>query len=252
MGSWKIDGKNVLVTGASGHLGRVIAGCFSSAGCRVFLQGRSREKLYDLQKSLKGESFVLSGDISTPGYISEMFSIIDKKWSSLDFLVNNAGLQTLGSIDSLEDDDWDKMLDLNLKIPHLTTKAFLALHKKNSSISPAIINIASIEGSVPAVLHSHYTASKGGLIQYTRASALELGRYGIRVNSVSPGLIKHKNLEAEWPDGVARYIASSPLSRLVDPSEVGDTVLFLASPYSRGITGIDLRVDTGMGVVQGY
>ncbi len=252
MNDWKMIGKNILITGASGHLGRVLAEKFAYAGCRVFLQGRNREKLLDIQKNITGDSVVFAGDILEPGFITELFAKIEKDYDSLDSLINNAGLQTLSSIETMDDDEWDRMILLNLKGPHLTTRAFLALQKNNRSEAPSIINIASIEGTIPAPAHSHYGTSKGGLIQYTRASALELGAYGIRVNSVSPGLIKHRSLEKDWPDGVARYIKSSPLSRLVEPSEVADTVLFLASPFSRGITGVDLRVDTGMGVVQGY
>ena len=252
MGNWNIEGKNVLITGASGTLGSVLAHSFSQAGCRVFLQGRKEKKLLDLQNSLSGESFVFTGDISDSLIINKIFSTIASKYNSLDFLVNNAGLQTVLPINQLESRDWEDMMSINTKAPHLCTKAFLELYKKYPSNNSAIVNIASIEGSVPALAHSHYAASKGALIQYTRAAALELGAYGIRVNSVSPGLIYHENLKKEWPDGVIRYINSSPLSRLVDPVEVADTVLFLSSPMSSGITGVDIRVDTGMGVVQGY
>jgi len=252
MPNWNIEGKNVLITGASGHLGSVIAQSFSQAGCRVFLQGRNESKLLDLQKKLTGESIVFAGDISDPLIIDKIFSKIGGKYKSLDFLINNAGLQTVLPINQLESRDWEIMMSINTKVPHLCTKAFLELNKKYPSGNPVIVNIASIEGSIPALAHSHYAASKGALIQYTRASALELGAYGIRVNSVSPGLIDHENLKKDWPEGVIKYVKSSPLSRLVDPVEVADTVLFLSSPYAHGITGVDLRVDAGMGVVQGY
>ena len=252
MGNWNIEGKNVLITGASGHLGSALARSFSQAGCRVFLQGRNEKKLLALQKTLTGESIVFTGDISDSLIINKIFSKIGSKYNSLDFLVNNAGLQTALPINQLESMDWENMMSINTKAPHLCTKAFLELYKKYPSSNPVIVNIASIEGSVPALAHSHYAASKGALIQYTRAAALELGAYGIRVNSVSPGLIYYENLKKEWPDGVIRYINSSPLSRLVDPIEVAETVLFLSSPYAHGITGVDLRVDAGMGVVQGY
>ncbi len=254
MDTWKVDGKSVLITGAAGNLGRILSETLSQAGCRIILQGREakKAKLIEFQQTLPGESIVLTGDISNPSDITKIFSEIEKEFITLDFLVNNAGLQGVVPFEKLDEEEWNAVLDINLRTPHLCIKAFRALHLKNPSLSPAIVNIASIEGSIPALSHSHYAASKGGLIQYTRAAALELGGVGIRVNSVSPGLINIPGIDLTWPDGVQRYINSSPLSRLVDPIEVADTVLFLLSPLSSGITGIDLRVDTGIGVVQGY
>lgn len=254
MESWNVEEKSVLITGASGNLGRVLAETFSKAGCRVILHGREAKKsfLIDFQKTLPGESIIVTGDISNPIDITNIFREIEKKYITLDFLVNNAGLQGIVSFEDLDEKEWDAVLNVNIRSPHLCTKAFRELHLKNPSIIPSIVNISSIEGSVPAFSHSHYAASKGGLIQYTKASALELGGAGIRVNSVSPGLLNTKGIETDWPDGVERYRKSSPLSRLVDPVEVANSVLFLLSPLSSGITGVDIRVDTGMGVVQGY
>ena len=254
MDTWKIEGKSALITGASGNLGNIIARILSSVGCRIVLQGRekSKTKLIELQKKLPGESIVVTGDISNPADITKIFREIEKQYNTLDFLINNAGLQGVVPFENLDEEEWDEVLNVNIRTPHLCTKAFSELHQRNPSSVPAIVNIASIEGSIPALSHAHYAASKGGLIQYTKASALELGGFGIRVNSVSPGLLNTPGIEKDWSDGVERYITASPLSRLVDPVEVANTVLFLLSPLSSGITGVDLRVDTGMGVVQGY
>jgi len=254
MDTWNVKGKSVLITGASGNLGKVLAETLSKAGCKIVLQGREEKKsiLLDFQKTLPSESIVVTGDISNPIDIIKIFREIEKQYKTLDFLVNNAGLQGIVSFENLDEKEWDSVLNVNIRSPHLCIKAFRELHIKNPSAIPSIVNIASIEGSIPALSHAHYAASKGGLIQYTRASALELGGVGIRVNSVSPGLINTSGIDTAWPDGVQRYKKSSPLSRLVDPVEVANTVLFLLSPLSSGITGVDLRVDTGMGVVQGY
>lgn len=254
MNTWKVEGKSVLITGAAGNLGKALVEAFSKAGCRIVLQGREerKSKLFELQQTLPVESIVITGDISNPSGITNIFREIEKKFITLDFLVNNAGLQGVVPFEKLDEDEWDSVLTVNIRTPHLCTKAFRELHLKNPSLLPSIVNIASIEGSVPALSHAHYAASKGGLIQYTKASALELGGLGIRVNSISPGLINTPEIEKDWLDGVKRYINASPLSRLVDPVEVANSVLFLLSPFSSGITGVDLRVDTGMGVVQGY
>ncbi len=254
MDPWNVENKSVLITGAAGNLGRVLAEILSHAGCKIVLQGREskKTKLLELQQALPGESIVLTGDISNPSDITKIFNEIEKKYLPLDFLVNNAGLQGVIPFEQLDGEEWDSVFNVNIRSPHLCIKAYRELHLKNPSNLPSIVNIASIEGSIPALSHSHYAASKGGLIQYTKAAALELGGVGIRVNSVSPGLINSPGIDMDWPDGVERYINSSPLSRLVDPVEVANSVLFLLSPLSSGITGVDLRVDTGMGVVQGY
>jgi len=110
----------------------------------------------------------------------------------------------------------------------------------------AIVNIASIEGHSPAAGHGHYATSKAGQLMFTKAAALEYGRQGIRVNSVSPGLIDTGGLAEAWPPGVARWTAAAPLERLGQPEDVADAVLFLASPASRWITGADLLVDGGV------
>jgi 3-oxoacyl-[acyl-carrier protein] reductase len=254
MNPWNVEGKSVLITGASGNLGRVLAETLSKAGCIILLQGREEKKsvLYELKQTLSGQAAVLTGDISNASDIRKIYRQIEEQYKTLDFLVNNAGLQGVVPFDKLNEEEWDSVLNVNLRSPHLCTKAFRELHLKNPSPIPSIVNIASIEGSIPALNHSHYAASKAGLIQYTKASALELGYLGIRVNSVSPGLLNTPGIEEGWPQGVARYTNSSPLSRLVNPEEVANTLLFLLSPYASAITGVDLRVDTGMGVVQGY
>ena len=108
------------------------------------------------------------------------------------------------------------------------------------------IYVVSIEGHSPAEGHGHYATSKAGQLMFTRAAALEYGRSGIRVNSVSPGLINRPGLAEDWPPGVARWTSVVPLERLGDPHDVADAVLFLVSRASRFITGADLLVDGGI------
>ena len=108
------------------------------------------------------------------------------------------------------------------------------------------MNIASIEGHQPAKGHSHYSTSKAGLLMLTKSAALEYADFGIRVNSVSPGLIDDGNLEERWPEGLNRWLNSVPLGRAGSPKDVADAVIFLSSPMARWITGSDLVVDGGV------
>jgi NAD(P)-dependent dehydrogenase (short-subunit alcohol dehydrogenase family) len=113
----------------------------------------------------------------------------------------------------------------------------------------AVVNIASIEGADPAAGHAHYSTSKSGVLMFTRSAALEYGEFGIRVNAVSPGLIRRERLESEWPDGIARWTSKAPLQRLGEAADVADAVLFLLSPAARWISGANLVVDGGMSTV---
>ncbi len=157
-------------------------------------------------------------------------------------LINNAGMYPVAPLADLDAESWRTVLDANLTATHLFTRAALPLMKPGA----AIINIASTEAHRPVHNHAHYAAAKAAVLHYTRASALELARRGIRVNSVSPGLIQREGLEKAWPSGYERFVAAAPLGRTGLPEEIGAACLFLASEASGWITGVDLLVDGGV------
>ena len=137
------------------------------------------------------------------------------------------------------------MLDTNLTAVHRLTRA-AAAHLISRDSGGSVVHISSVEGSQPSALHGHYSVSKAGVIMHARAAALEYGAHGIRVNVVSPGLIHRPGIEEQWPEGVARWKAAAPLTRLGTPEDVADACLFLVSPLARWITGVNLVVDGGV------
>jgi 3-oxoacyl-[acyl-carrier protein] reductase len=216
-----LSGKVALVTGAGGGLGAGIALRFEAAGA-VVVRHRGRE----------------DGDLRTSAdrVVSEAFHLHGR----LDAVVNNAGVQPVEPLPDMTISQWQSVVDTNLTGPFAVTQA--AARFPVSSIT----HIASIEGSHPAAGHAHYSASKAALIMHARAAALEYGPRGIRVNTVSPGLIARPGIADEWPEGVARWEAAAPLSRMGSPEDVGNACVFLASELASWITGHDLVVDGGV------
>ena len=132
----------------------------------------------------------------------------------------------------------------NLESTFLCTRAAAAVMRGRGG--GAIVNIGSISATNPASDHSHYNSAKAAVLAFTRSCAQELGPAGIRVNSVSPGLIRKAGIEKEWPEGVERWLGKVPLGRLGEPDDIADACLFLASPAARWITGQNLAVDGGV------
>ena len=160
-------------------------------------------------------------------------------------MVNTAGIQPVRALLEQTPADRTEMLRVNtLGVMALTAAA--AKTMIGSGQFGAFVNIASIEVLQPALGHSHYTTSKAAVLMHTRSSALELGRYGIRVNAIAPGLIDVEGLETAWPEGVQRWRATCPLGRMGQADDVADAVLFLMSPAARWITGATLTVDGGV------
>ena len=236
-----LAGSTVVVTGADRGVGAAIARGFAAAGATVVVHYRSGE---DGARRLAGEIGALSfgGDLTRQGVAEDLVGAAVDGTGRLDVLVNNAGLQPVSPLADLTDDQWREVVDTNVHSTFRCTRAAVPHLAPGSSI----IHIASIEGSQPAFGHAHYSASKAAVRMHARAAALELGPLGIRVNSVSPGLVDREGLARDWPEGVARWHRAAPLGRLVDPMDVAAACVFLASPLAAAITGHDLVVDCGV------
>jgi len=241
-------GKRVLVTGAGSGLGGGIALRFAEAGASVAVhyhtsKGGARGLVARIEK-LKRKAVAIQADVSRAGDVAKLVERAVKALGGLDVLVNNAGSYPASPLVEMRETEWDSVIADNLRSVHLCTQAAARHMMKNRG--GAIINIASIEAENSAPGHSHYNAAKAGVVMYTRTAALELGRHGIRVNAVSPGLIWREGIEQAWPEGVEAYLRAVPLGRLGQPDDVADACLFLASPAARWITGANLLVDGGV------
>lgn len=247
--------KVVLVTGGGSGLGAGIARRFAQAGTSVVVNYHTSAdaavKLVAEITANGGQSMAVHADVTDHAAVEQLIRETVAHFGRLDVLVNNAGIYPLTHFLEMDPEEWDRVVEANLRSTFLCTQA-AARQMIDQGDSGAVVNIASIEGISPAPGHSHYNAAKGGVLMATKSMAAELGEYGIRVNAVSPGLIWREGLEEDWPDGVDRYTQAAPLGRLGQPEDVADACLFLASPAARWVTGINLIVDGGVMTHQIY
>jgi NAD(P)-dependent dehydrogenase (short-subunit alcohol dehydrogenase family) len=244
-----LSGKTALVTGASGGIGAGIAQRFAEAGahvmCHYNANRQAAEQVVARIAQAGGTAVAVQADISHEAGASGLIAEAIARLGSVDILVNNAGLQPAKPLAEVSAAEWNEMIAANAAGPFLLVQAMVAALREAGK-GGSVVNIASIEGHQPAPWHGHYAASKAALLMFTRAAALEFGAFGIRVNAVCPGLIHRDGLEEGWPEGVARWKAAAPLTRLGQPGDIADACLFLASDAARWITGADLVVDGGV------
>jgi 3-oxoacyl-[acyl-carrier protein] reductase len=244
-----LRGKVALVTGANAGIGRGIALRLSEAGAAVAAHYRGgRDEAEALVSRLHGagrKSVSVAAEVTDPASVDRAVRAVTDALGPIDILVNNAARQTHAAFEAMDLEEWRAMMATNLDGVFLATRAVAASMIARGS-GGAIVNIASIEGLQPAPTHGHYATSKAGLIMFTKAAALQYGRHGIRVNAVSPGLIRRDGIEEAWPEGVARWMNAVPLGRMGEDEDVADAVLFLASRAARWITGANVVVDGGV------
>ena len=243
------SGQVVLITGGGSGIGAGIALRFAEAGAEVAVSYFSSEtganQVVHAIQAQDRNAFAVRADVRSRADVERLVEKTVEELGALDVLINNAGVDPPASLLEMTDEQWNEVVDTNLRGVFLCTQLGAAQMIRQGSAG-SIVNIASIEAQNPAAMHSHYNATKAGVVMHTRAAARELGENRIRVNAVSPGLIWEEGLEEAWPDGVSRYLAAAPLGRLGQPDDVADACLFLASPAARWITGAHLVVDGGV------
>lgn len=240
-----LSGTITCVTGASGTLGRGIARRFAEAGSAVAVHHRrpgAADEVVEAVREAGGRARAFSADLTDDRACHALLDAVAEWGGRLDALVNNAGIQPVSPLAEVTAEEWRSMLDATLTSAFSCTQAAVRLMGEGGSVT----HIASIEARQPAPGHVHYSAAKAALVMHARGAALEYGPQGIRVNTVSPGLIDRPGLAAEWPEGVERWHRAAPLGRLGTPADIGNACVFLASPLAAWITGHDLVVDGGV------
>jgi len=249
----ELTGKRALVTGSKSGIGFAIAKRLVQAGAEIILHARKDSSEVEaakikLAKLANEDISTVFGDFSDPNSCCSLFEAIKKEFKPIDILVNNAAIQPVCALADLGPSEISQMLETNLQVPIMMTRYFAEYSENGGSI----VNICSIEGLTPAINHSHYAASKAGLINFTKASALELGSKNIRVNSICPGLTDRQNLDKDWPQGVQNWLENVPLKRLGTGEDIANATLFLVSDAASFITGANLIVDGGMECVPSW
>ncbi len=232
--------KNVIVTGGAKGVGHAIAKAFHQAGARVCIA----DLHVDDTGSQENMLFV-QVDVSNKKSVENLVQTVLQTWGTIDILINNASIYPVSDFLALSEDDWDTMMNVDLKSVYLCTQSVSKVMVQNKRPG-TIINIGTIDALHPSWGHSHYSAAKAGAWSYTRAAAKELGQHGIRVNMVSPGLINRPGLADQWPDGYGRFMDRAALKRVPEAEDIANACLFLASDLANSITGVDLPVESGV------
>ena len=239
-----LQGKVAIVTGASRGIGAAIVKKLADEGATVVACARSIE-------SCEGAAMCQKVDVSDAAQVDACVKATIEKFGKVDVLVNNAGITKDGLLMRMSDDDWNQVLDINLKGTFLFTRAVSRPMMKNKSADGklsggAIVNITSVVGITGNAGQANYTASKGGVIALTKTTAKELGSRNIRCNAVAPGFIESKMTEGLPDDLKQSYLATIPLKRFGQVDDIAKAVAWLVSDDSSYVTGQVISVNGGM------
>jgi 3-oxoacyl-[acyl-carrier protein] reductase len=241
-----LGGRVAVVTGSTRGIGRAVASALADAGARVAVAGRDRAKAEAVAADIGGADRArgFACELSDTASVATLVDEVERAFGSVDILVNNAGLTRDNILLRLKDEDWNAVLDANLR------GAFVAIRSASRGMIKRrwgrIINMASVVGIVGNKGQANYAASKAGLIALTKSVAKELASRNVLANAVAPGFIETDMTAAMTPDARSSLTAQIPLERLGTPADIAGVVAFLASDYAAYITGQVFVVDGGM------
>ena len=249
----ELEGRVALVTGAASGIGRATAIAFSQSGCPVVVSDTNAEGCESAVEEIKaggGEALQVVADVSEPAAVERLVTETLSSFGRLDYAFNNAGIEgDSADTTACTEENWNRVIDVNLKGVWLCMRAEIPVMRKQGS--GVIVNCASVAGLVGFRNLPAYCASKGGVIELTRAAALECATEGIRINSVCPGVIRTPMVErvlAADAAVAAGIEAMEPVGRLGDPEEIASAVLWLCSDGAAFVVGHPLVVDGGLTV----
>ncbi len=243
-----LTGKNALVTGGSRGIGRAIALELSKQGSNVIItyinnEEKAKEVVEEIEKNnVKG--LAIKANVSLEEDVKKMIEIANKHFDSVDILVNNAGITKDNLLIRMKSDDWDTVMETNLKGVFLCTKA--VARKMMKKRYGKIVNMASVVGLSGNIGQGNYSASKAGVIGFTKSIAKELGSRGINVNAIAPGFIDTDMTKVLNADIKNQMVENIPLKRIGKPEDIANVVAFLCSDEANYITGQVINVDGGM------
>ena len=243
-----LSGKTALVTGSSKGVGRGIATRLAALGCDLAINYRSdaqgAAETAEAVRAAGRSAIAVHASVADSRQVEAMFETVVERFGRLDILVNNAGMQVWAPLLELAEEDWDRVIDTNLKGCFLCTQQ-AARHMKDHG-GGRIVNIGSGCNKVAFPNLVSYTASKGGMEQFTKVAAVELGAHGITVNCVAPGAILIERTALESDDYAGKWGRLTPMGRVGQPSDVAEAVAFLCTDAAEFVTGQTLLVDGGL------
>jgi len=243
-----LQGKNAIVTGGARGIGRAVALKLAQLGANVAVNyTSSADAALDVVKQAEAmgvKALAIKADVSKDEDVSKLTDLVKAEFGSIDILVNNAGITRDGLLIRMKEDDWDQVINTNLKGVFLTTKHVgkIMLKQKQGKI----VNISSVVGVMGNAGQANYAASKAGVIGFTKSTAKEFASRGVNINAIAPGFIRSDMTDALSDDVKGHYLANIPLGAFGETEDVANAVAFLCSEMARYITGQTLHVDGGL------
>jgi len=248
----RLAGKWALVTGGGSGIGKAVALAFAAEGAKVAVMGRRLEKLQEVTAEVRkrgGKAVEVVGDVAKAADAERAVRETVEKLGGLNVLVNNAGMLSVATVETVPEEEWDRVMTTNLKGPFLMSRAALPAIRKAGG--GAIVNIGSILGLIAMKDRAAYCASKGGVTLLTKAMALDHAHEKIRVNCICPSLVETELVQGLFASAAGAAlkqarVATLPLGRMGKPEDVAEMAVFLASDEASWVTGTAIPLDGGL------